>query len=60
MRERNPSRVAAAIAVRPRSAIAITLASALGVVAFCWPFVVVPGTFSSTETPPLMYRPGRH
>jgi energy-coupling factor transport system substrate-specific component len=24
-------------------------------VAFFWPFVVVPGTFSSTETPPLMF-----
>jgi energy-coupling factor transport system substrate-specific component len=35
--------------------IAITLASAIGVVAFFWPFVVVPGTFSSTETPPLMF-----
>ena len=49
------ARLAAAIAVRPRSAIAVTLASAFGVVAFCWPFVVAPGTFGSTQTPPLMF-----
>jgi len=46
---------AAAIRLRPRSAIAITMASALGLVAFLWPFVVAPGTFGSTETPPLMF-----
>jgi energy-coupling factor transport system substrate-specific component len=46
---------AAAITIRPRSAIAIAIASALGLVAFLWPFVVAPGTFSSTETPPLMF-----
>jgi len=46
---------AAAIRVGPRSAIAITMASAIGLVAFLWPFVVAPGTFSSTETPPLMF-----
>jgi len=46
---------AAAIRVGPRSAIAMTMASALGLVAFLWPFVVAPGTFSSTETPPLMF-----
>jgi energy-coupling factor transport system substrate-specific component len=46
---------AAAIKVGPRSAVAITMASALGLVAFLWPFVVAPGTFSSTETPPLMF-----
>jgi energy-coupling factor transport system substrate-specific component len=44
-----------AIALRPRSAAAIALASALGLVAFLWPFVIAPGTFSSTETPPLMF-----
>jgi len=48
------SRVAA-IAVRPRSVIALSLASAIGLVAFLWPFVVAPGTFGSTETPPLMF-----
>jgi energy-coupling factor transport system substrate-specific component len=45
----------AAIRVRPRSAITIALASFLGLVAFLWPFVVPPGTFASTETPPLMF-----
>jgi energy-coupling factor transport system substrate-specific component len=47
--------VVSAIEVRPRSAIAIAMASALGLVAFLWPFAVAPGTFSSTETPPLMF-----
>jgi energy-coupling factor transport system substrate-specific component len=45
----------AAIRVGPRTAVAITLASALGLVAFLWPFVVAPGTFTSNETPPLMF-----
>jgi energy-coupling factor transport system substrate-specific component len=45
----------AAIRVRPRSAITIAMASFLGLVAFLWPFVVAPGTFASTETPPLMF-----
>jgi energy-coupling factor transport system substrate-specific component len=47
--------VAVAIKLRPRSAIVLAMASALGLVAFLWPFVVAPGTFSSTETPPLMF-----
>jgi energy-coupling factor transport system substrate-specific component len=47
--------VVAAIEVRPRSAVVIAMASALGLVAFLWPFVVAPGSFSSTETPPLMF-----
>jgi len=47
--------IRAAIGVRRRSVAAIALASFLGLVAFCWPFVVAPGTFSSTETPPLMF-----
>jgi energy-coupling factor transport system substrate-specific component len=51
---RSAARVSA-IRVGPRSVIAITLASALGLVAFLWPFVVAPGAFGSTETPPLMF-----
>jgi energy-coupling factor transport system substrate-specific component len=31
------------------------LSGFLGFVAFLWPFVVAPGAFSSTETPPLMF-----
>ena len=46
---------AQAITVRPRSVVAIALASVLGLVAFLWPFVVAPGALSSTETPPLMF-----
>jgi energy-coupling factor transport system substrate-specific component len=47
--------IRSAIRVRPRSTVAIAMASFLGFVAFLWPFVVAPGTFSSTETPPLMF-----
>lgn len=31
------------------------MASFLGLIACVWPFVVPPGTFASTETPPLMF-----
>jgi energy-coupling factor transport system substrate-specific component len=55
MRKPRTSALAVAIKLRPRSAIAIAMASALGLVAFLWPFVVAPGVFSSTETPPLMF-----
>jgi energy-coupling factor transport system substrate-specific component len=44
-----------AIRVGPRSTVAIAMASFLGLVAFAWPFVVAPGTFSSTQTPPLIF-----
>jgi energy-coupling factor transport system substrate-specific component len=50
-----PRPIRAAIGVRPRSAIAIAMASFLGLVAFLWPFVVAPGRFTSTETPPLIF-----
>jgi energy-coupling factor transport system substrate-specific component len=47
--------VRSAILVRPRATAAIAMASFLGLVAFLWPFVVAPGTFASTETPPLIF-----
>jgi energy-coupling factor transport system substrate-specific component len=47
--------VRTAIRLRPRATVAIAMASFLGFVAFLWPFVVAPGAFSSTETPPLMF-----
>jgi energy-coupling factor transport system substrate-specific component len=47
--------IRSAIVVRPRSTLAIVMASFLGLVAFLWPFVVAPGTFASTETPPLIF-----
>jgi energy-coupling factor transport system substrate-specific component len=47
--------IRSAILVRPRATAAIAMASFLGLVAFLWPFVVVPGTFASTETPPLIF-----
>ncbi|HEY2575604.1 MAG TPA: ECF transporter S component [Streptosporangiaceae bacterium] len=50
-----PEAIRSAILVRPRSTMAIAMASFLGLVAFLWPFVVAPGTFASTETPPLIF-----
>jgi energy-coupling factor transport system substrate-specific component len=47
--------IRSAILVRPRATAAIAMASFLGLVAFVWPFVVAPGTFGSTETPPLIF-----
>lgn len=47
--------IRSAIRLRPRATAAIAMASFLGFVAFLWPFAVPPGTFSSTETPPLMF-----
>ena len=44
-----------AIRLRPRSAVAIAMASFLGIVAFTWPFVVEPGAFGSAQTAPLMF-----
>ncbi|MGC4821774.1 ECF transporter S component [Micromonospora sp. DT63] len=44
-----------AVRVPLRAVLAITMASFLGFVAFLWPFVVAPGTFGSTQTPPLMF-----
>jgi energy-coupling factor transport system substrate-specific component len=44
-----------AILLRPRAAVVIAMSGFLGFVAFLWPFVVPPDTFSSTETPPLMF-----
>jgi energy-coupling factor transport system substrate-specific component len=44
-----------AIRIGRRSAVTIAMATFLGLVAFMWPFVVAPGTFASTETPPLMF-----
>ena len=44
-----------AVRLRPRSAVAIAMASFLGIVAFTWPFVVEPGAFGSAQTAPLMF-----
>ena len=46
---------ARAIRLGRRSAVTIAMATFLGLLAFVWPFVVPPGTFASTETPPLMF-----
>jgi energy-coupling factor transport system substrate-specific component len=50
-----PQRIKAAILVRRRSVATIALASFLGLIAFGWPFAVAPGTFASTQTPPLIF-----
>ncbi|MFK3984416.1 ECF transporter S component [Micromonospora sp. NPDC050397] len=48
-------RTRAAIRVRTRTIVTITMASFIGFVAFLWPFVVAPGTFGASYTPPLMF-----
>ena len=50
-----PAPRVAAIRVHRRSALAIAMASFIGLVAFGWPFVVQPGTFSSAQAPSLMF-----
>jgi energy-coupling factor transport system substrate-specific component len=45
----------AAIGMHWRSVIAATLATGIGFVCFLWPFVLAPGHFGSTYTPPLMF-----
>jgi energy-coupling factor transport system substrate-specific component len=44
-----------AIAVRPRTTITLLLASFVGVVAFCWPFVVAPGKLGSSIVATLIF-----
>jgi energy-coupling factor transport system substrate-specific component len=44
-----------AIRLRPRSTLAVAMASFLGLVAFTWPFVVEPGAFGSAQTAPLLF-----
>ncbi len=50
-RARRP--VAIRLGIRP--AVAVTFAVFLGVVAFCWPFVVAPGRIGTTYAPPLIF-----
>lgn len=50
-RARRP--VAIRLGIRP--AVAVTFAVFLGVVAFCWPFVVAPGRIGATYAPPLIF-----
>ncbi|HTZ45791.1 MAG TPA: ECF transporter S component [Jatrophihabitans sp.] len=44
-----------AIRLRPRAMLVMALACFVGVVAFVWPFVVVPGRFGSNYAPPLVF-----
>jgi energy-coupling factor transport system substrate-specific component len=44
-----------AIRLRPRTVVTIAMATFIGLVAFLWPFVVAPGHFGSSYTPPLMF-----
>jgi len=50
-----PQPLRAAIRVRRRSVATLAMASFIGLIAFGWPFVVAPGAFSSTQTPPLIF-----
>ena len=50
-----PARHAGAIRLHPRSAVAIALASFLGLVAFLWPFVIDPGRIGTPDTAPIMF-----
>lgn len=50
-----PPRRVSAIRVPARSALTLTMAAFLGVVAFFWPFLVQPGRFGSANTAPLMF-----
>jgi energy-coupling factor transport system substrate-specific component len=45
----------AAVQMRTRSVIAATLATIVGFVCFLWPFLLAPGRFGSSYTPPLMF-----
>ena len=45
----------AAIRLRPRAMLVIALAGFVGVIAFGWPFLVVPGRLGSTYAPPLIF-----
>jgi len=44
-----------AIRVQARTISTIAMASFIGFVAFLWPFVVAPGKFETSYTPPLMF-----
>jgi energy-coupling factor transport system substrate-specific component len=44
-----------AVRIRARTAVSLVLASGVGVLAFGWPFLVAPGTFGSSFTPPLLF-----
>ena len=48
------TRRAVAIRLRPRAGLAVGIASLVGLVAFCWPFVLAPGRLSS-YTAPLLF-----
>ncbi|MFG3052689.1 ECF transporter S component [Kitasatospora sp. NPDC048239] len=46
---------AAAVRIPGRARIVVACAAFIGVVAFCWPFVVAPGAFGSSYAPPLIF-----
>ena len=53
---RRPPRLPSAVRLRPRAAVALTFVSALGVVAFCWPLVVEPGSgLDGNATAPWLF-----
>jgi energy-coupling factor transport system substrate-specific component len=44
-----------AVRMRTRSIVAVTLASVIGFVSFLWPFLLPPGRFTTSYTPPIMF-----
>ena len=54
-RSPRPGRATVAIKLRARTVSTVAMASFIGFVAFLWPFVVAPGRFGDTYTPPLMF-----
>ena len=48
-------RATRAIRLRPRTVLALAMASFVGVVAFAWPLVVAPGRAGSATTAPLLF-----
>ena len=54
--ERQRRRASHAVRLRPRAALALTIVSAVGVVAFCWPLLVQPGSgLDGSTTAPWLF-----
>ena len=54
--KRQRRRASHAVRLRPRAALALTVVSAVGVVAFCWPLLVQPGSgLDGATTAPWLF-----
>lgn len=52
---RSPASRVSAIRLPARTVLSLAMAGFLGIIAFFWPFLVAPGKFGSSYTPPLMF-----